>query len=59
MKTVKWSVKNMPLEVKQRFRQKAESAGISIAEALDIHEKQISRAEFIQLSRLRKEKGKR
>lgn len=58
MKTVKWSVKNMPLDVKQRFRQKAESAGISIAEALDIHEKQISRAEFVQLSRLRKEKGK-
>lgn len=56
MKTVKWSVLGMPVDVKQRFRQKAESAGISIAEALEIHEKQISRAEFIQLSKLRSNK---
>ena len=55
MKTVKWSVLKMPIDVKQRYRQKAESAGISIAEALELHEKQISRAEFIQLSKIRKD----
>jgi hypothetical protein len=54
MKTVKWSVLKMPIDVKQRYRQKAEAAGISIAEALELHEKQISRAEFIQLSKIRK-----
>lgn len=56
MKTVKWSVVDMPVRVKQKFREKAESAGVSIAEALEIHEKQISRAEFIQLSKLRSNK---
>lgn len=56
MKTVKWSVVDMPVEVKQKFRRKAEDAGITIAEALAIHERQISRAEFIQLSKIRKAK---
>lgn len=56
MKTVKWSVKNMPLGTKNRIKAFAAEAQITIPEALDILSRQTKRAEFIQLSRLRKAK---
>lgn len=46
----------MPLGTKNRIKAFAAEAQITIPEALDILSRQTKRAEFIQLSRLRKAK---
>lgn len=56
MRTVNWNIKKMPIESKNRIKALASESGLSIPETLVQLERQVKRAEFIQLSKVRKEK---